>query len=63
MKLPLNAKTDDIVHKTVISPVRQVSGLVQGLAVGLEFLFAHRGRRNGGSREARGPVPQDEMFI
>lgn len=55
--------TSDIVHKTVISPVRQVSGLVQGLTVGLEFLFAGRGRRNGGGRETRRPVPQDEMFI
>jgi hypothetical protein len=46
----------------VVSPVRQISGLMQGLTVGLEFLFG-RGRRNGGSREARRPVPQDEMFI
>ncbi len=56
-------RTSDMVHRTVISPVRQVSGLMQGLTVGLEFLFAHRGRRNGGSRETRRPVPQDEMFI
>jgi methyl-accepting chemotaxis protein len=56
-------RTSEIVHKTVISPVRQVSGLMQGLTAGLEFLFAHRGRRNGGGREARSPVPQDEMFI
>jgi len=55
-------RTSDIVHKTVISPVRQISGLMQGVTVGLEFLFGVRGRRNGGSRE-RGPVPQDEMFI
>jgi len=55
-------RTSDIVHKTVISPVRQISGLMQGVTVGLEFLFGGRGRRNGGSRE-RGPVPQDEMFI
>ncbi len=56
-------QTSDIVHRTVISPVRQVSGLVQGLTVGLEFLFGGRGRRNGGSRNERRPVPQDEMFI
>jgi hypothetical protein len=55
-------RTSDIVHRTVISPVRQISGLMQGVTVGLEFLFAGLGRRNGGSRE-RGPVPQDEMFI
>ncbi len=56
-------RTSDIVHKTVVSPVRRISGLMQGLTVGLEFLFGGRGRRNGGSRESRGPVPQDEMFI
>jgi methyl-accepting chemotaxis protein len=56
-------RTSDMVHRTVISPVRQVSGLMQGLTVGLEFLFGGRGRRNGGSRAERGPVPQDEMFI
>jgi methyl-accepting chemotaxis protein len=55
-------RTTDIVHRTVISPVRQISGLMQGVTVGLEFLFG-RGRRNGGSREGRGSVPQDEMFI
>ena len=54
--------TSDIVHKTVVSPVRQISGLVQGITVGLEFLFS-RNRNNGGRREERRPVPQDEMFI
>lgn len=56
-------QTSDMVHKTVVSPVRQISGLMQGITVGLEFLFAARGRRNGGNRETRSPVPQDEMFI
>jgi hypothetical protein len=56
-------QTSDMVHKTVISPVRQLSGLMQGITVGLEFLFGGRGRRNGNSREERRPVPQDEMFI
>lgn len=54
-------QTSDMVHKTVISPVRQLSGIMQGITVGLEFLFA--GRKNGGKREERRPVPQDEMFI
>jgi len=54
-------RTSDAVQRTVVSPVRQISGLMQGVTVGLEFLFG-RGRKNGGSRE-RGPVPQDEMFI
>jgi hypothetical protein len=56
-------QTSDMVHQTVISPVRQFSGLMQGITVGLEFLFGGRGRRNGGGREDRRPVPQDEMFI
>ncbi|HLV86194.1 MAG TPA: hypothetical protein VKV39_04400 [Candidatus Sulfotelmatobacter sp.] len=56
-------QTSEMVHKTVVSPVRQVSGLMQGITVGLEFLFSHRARKNGGSREERRPVPQDEMFI
>ncbi len=56
-------QTSDLVHKTVISPVRQISGLVQGITVGLEFLLGGRGRRNGDRREERRPVPQDEMFI
>jgi hypothetical protein len=56
-------QTSDMVHKTVISPVRQLSGLMQGITVGLEFLFGGKGRRNGDRREERRPVPQDEMFI
>ena len=55
--------TTEVVQKTVVSPVRQISGLMQGITAGLEFLFASRGRRNGSAREERRPVPQDEMFI
>jgi methyl-accepting chemotaxis protein len=55
-------QTSELVHRTVVSPVRQLSGLMQGITVGLEFLFSGRKPRNGGSRERR-PVPQDEMFI
>jgi methyl-accepting chemotaxis protein len=56
-------ETSEMVHNTVVSPVRQFSGLIQGITAGIEFLLGNRGRRNGGSREARRPVPQDEMFI
>jgi hypothetical protein len=56
-------QTSDMVHKTVVSPVRQLSGLMQGITAGLEFLFSGRGSRNGRGREERRPVPQDEMFI
>jgi hydroxymethylpyrimidine/phosphomethylpyrimidine kinase len=56
-------EASDMVHQTVVSPVRQFAGLIQGVTAGIEFLLGGRGRRNGGSREARRPVPQDEMFI
>lgn len=56
-------QTTDVVQKTVMSPVRQFSGVIQGVTAGVEYFFAGRGRKNGRSREARRPVPQDEMFI
>jgi hypothetical protein len=56
-------QTSDMVHNTVISPVRQVSGLMQGITAGIEFLLGNRRRRNGGGSNARRQVPQDEMFI
>jgi ElaB/YqjD/DUF883 family membrane-anchored ribosome-binding protein len=55
-------QTSDMVHSTVISPVRQVSGIVRGVTAGIEFLLGNRYHRNGRSRD-RQPVPQDEMFI
>jgi methyl-accepting chemotaxis protein len=56
-------ETSDVVHNTVISPVRQFAGLIQGVTAGIEFLMGNRGRKNGSGRDARRPVPQDEMFI
>lgn len=48
----------EAVHKTVVSPVRQLSGLINGVTAALEFLrHGRNGRREGVS------VPQDEMFI
>jgi hypothetical protein len=47
----------------VVSPVRQVSGIVRGVTAGVEFLLGNRSRKNGDSRGTRRPVPQDEMFI
>jgi archaellum component FlaC len=55
--------TSELVTKTVVSPVRQVSGIVRGVTAGVEFLLGNRDRKNGDSRGVRGPVPQDEMFI
>ncbi len=52
-------ETTDIVHKTVVSPLRQASGLIQGLTAGLEY-FVGRRRRHAGDGMG---VPQDELFI
>jgi methyl-accepting chemotaxis protein len=50
-------ETREVVQRTVVSPVRYISGLAHGVTVGLESFF---GRRR--ARTAAG-VPQDEMFI
>jgi hypothetical protein len=55
--------TSEVAQRTVMYPIRQLSGIMQGVTVGLEFLFSGRARRNGSGREERRPVPQDEMFI
>jgi hypothetical protein len=49
--------TTDLVHKTVVSPVRHVSGLVHGVITGLEFFFSEKRHRE------TVPAAQDEMFI
>ncbi len=52
-------ETTEIVHRTVVSPIRQLAGVVQGLSAGVDyFLGAKRRRRNNGVA-----APQDEMFI
>jgi len=51
-------ETSEVVHKTVVSPLRQVSGLMSAISTGVEvFLGQKRRPRNGMG------VPQDEMFI
>lgn len=52
-------ETSDMVHRTVVSPIRQVAGVIQGLSAGLEFFL---GRKRRQSRDGMG-VPQDELFI
>jgi hypothetical protein len=52
-------ETTEMVHKTVVSPVRQLSGLFQGVSAGLEFFLSGRRRRGRDGVT----VPQDEMFI
>ena len=51
-------ETTDMVHSTVVSPIRQAAGLIQGITVALQYLTGARRRHRNGS-----PVPQDEMFI
>ncbi len=52
-------ETSDAVHKTVISPLRQVNGLMAAISTGVEVFLGQKRRhpRNGGG------APQDEMFI
>lgn len=52
-------ETSDMVHKTVVSPLRQVNGLMAALSTGFEAFLGPKKRqpRNGDG------VPQDEMFI
>jgi hypothetical protein len=48
----------ETIHHHVVSPIRKISGLVQGLTVGFDMLMGNRNRRRD-----RVTVPQDEMFI
>jgi len=48
-------ETSEKVQHTVMSPVRQVSGIVQAISTGVGAYFNQQKRRNGG--------PSDEMFI
>jgi hypothetical protein len=52
-------ETSDVVHKTVMSPLRQVNGLMAAISTGVDVFLGHKRRhpKNGMG------VPQDEMFI
>ena len=50
-------ETTELVHQSVVSPVRQLSGLVRGVTTALEYLTQSRRRHRDVT------VPQDEMFI
>jgi len=52
--------TTDFVQHTVISPVRQIAGVLQALNIGVNVLFGGRRRSSGGNGHG---VPRDEMFI
>ena len=52
-------ETTEVVHKTVVSPLRQFPGLLSAISTGVEVFLGQKRRppRNGMG------VPQDEMFI
>jgi hypothetical protein len=52
-------ETSEIVHKTVVSPLRQVNGLMTAISTGVEVFLGGKRRhpKNGAG------VPRDEMFI
>src|SRR5437016_3528589 len=50
-------ETREAVQRTVVSPVRHISGLMHGVTAGVEAFF---GRKRGQNSVT---VPQDEMFI
>lgn len=50
-------ETREAVQRTVVSPVRHLTGIMHGLGAGLESLFSRRRGRNPAN------APQDEMFI
>lgn len=52
-------ETTDIVHHSVLSPIRQAAGLVQGVMAGLGAYFG-RGKQ---PRESGRHLPDEEMFI
>jgi hypothetical protein len=52
-------ETSEVVHKTVVSPLRQISGLMTAISAGVDVFLGQKRRqpKNGVG------VPQDEMFI
>jgi hypothetical protein len=52
-------ETSEVVHKTVVSPLRQVSGLMTAITTGVEVFLGQKRRQ---PKNGMG-VPQDEMFI
>lgn len=49
-------ETREVMQKTVVSPVKQFSGLMHGVSAGFEALFSRR-------RRSSVTAPQDELFI
>ena len=52
-------ETSEVVHKTVVSPLRQMNGLMTAISTGVEVFLGQKRRQ---PKDGRG-VEQDEMFI
>ena len=52
-------ETSDFVQHTVISPIKQLAGLVSGLTVGLDAFF----RRRKGPQRSQPQTEDEELFI
>jgi hypothetical protein len=50
-------ETREAVQRTVVSPVKHLTGIMHGLSVGFEAFLGRRRERSAAT------VPQDEMFI
>jgi hypothetical protein len=53
-------ETTEMVQHTVVTPMKQLSGLMQGLSVGIG---AYLSRRRKAAMEAAGATEDEEMFI
>lgn len=57
-------ETTEMVHDTVLSPVRRLSALMEGVSAGLEYFFGRRGgRRPAPPGGAVRSSQEEEMFI
>ena len=52
-------ETSEFVQHTVISPIKQLAGLVSGLTVGLDAFF----RRRKGPQRSQPQTEDEELFI
>ena len=56
-------ETTEVVHETVLSPVKQLAAILQGLSAGVEYFFGRKSERRPASREAVRASQEEEMFI
>jgi hypothetical protein len=56
-------ETTEMVHSTVLSPVRRLSALMEGVSAGLEYFFSRRRDRRPSPREGVRAEQEEEMFI